>query len=207
MKFIEIINRHHIHHRPQTLDICLLDILQNRLWKKHKHGLLYRYFDSCWLVMLIIVLIVWLFWISVSFPRANNMLSVYINTKLKFYYHRSGFRTCQTCKMACFTKIVNDWKTLIGFPKRSVLDVWRSSENASIISNIIVINWLIIYLSLLLPCRRPKCPSHEGKLVPRTIQFGIYDSPPCIHMHKVQMLAEHVGTPVCRNTSIVLHQT
>ena len=46
---------------------------------------------------------------------------------------------------------------LINFAKRHVLNVWQASKYASIISNIIVINCLIIYLSLL---RRPvKCPS------------------------------------------------
>ena len=35
------------------------------------------------------------------------------------------------------------------FAKRTVLDVWQGSEYASIISNIRVINWLIIYWSLL----------------------------------------------------------
>ena len=84
------------------------------------------------------------------------------------------------------------------FAKRTVLDVWQGSEYASIISNIRVINWLIIYWSLL--CQGPKCPLHEGKLVPRTIQFGIYYSPISINIHKVQMLAENA----CRNISIVL---
>ena len=87
-------------------------------------------------------------------------------------YHRGGFRTCQTSKMERFTKILNDWKALISFAKRPVLDVWQGSKYASIKSNIIVMNWLIIYLSLL--CRLPKCPSHEGKLVLGTIQYGIY---------------------------------
>ena len=91
-----------------------------------------------------------------------------------------------------------DWKTLISFTKRSVLDVWQGSKDASIKSNIIVMNWLIIYLSLLR--RLPKYPSH---IEYRIIQYGIYYSPTSIHVHKVQMLAETAW----RNISIVLQQT
>ena len=74
-------------------------------------------------------------------------------------YHRVGFRTWQTSTMEHFTKILSNWKTLLSFAKRPILDVWQGSKYASIISNIIVINWLIIYLSLLR--RLPKCPSQE----------------------------------------------
>ena len=94
-----------------------------------------------------------------------------------------------------------DWKTLISFAKRPILDVWQGSKYASIKLNIIVMNWLIIYLSLL--CRLPKYPSYEGKLVLRTIQYGIFYSPTSTHVHKVQMLTE----TACRNISIVLQQT
>ena len=76
-----------------------------------------------------------------------------------------------------------DWKTSISFAKRPVLDVWQGSKYASIKSNIIVMNWLIIYLSLLR--RLPRYPSHEGKLVLQNIQYDIYYSPTSIHVHKV----------------------
>ena len=93
------------------------------------------------------------FWINCNIVR--------IETKkvMNKQYHRVGFRTWQTSTMEHFTKILSNWKTLINFAKRPVLDVWQSSKCASIISNIIVINWLIIYLSLL--CRLPKWPSQE----------------------------------------------
>ena len=94
-----------------------------------------------------------------------------------------------------------DWKTLTSFAKRPVLEVWQGSKYASVKSNIIAMNWLIIYLSLLR--RLPKYPSHKGKLVLRTIQYGIYYFPTSIHVHKVQMLAE----TACRNISIVSQQT
>ena len=37
----------------------------------------------------------------------------------------------QTSKAKCFTKIVNEWKTLTILKKDSILDVWLSSECAS----------------------------------------------------------------------------
>ena len=38
---------------------------------------------------------------------------------------------CQTCKMERFAKIINGWKPLIIFAKRSILDVWQNSHYAS----------------------------------------------------------------------------
>ena len=37
-------NCHHTHDCRQTLSMYILDVLQNRLWKKHKHDLLYIYY-------------------------------------------------------------------------------------------------------------------------------------------------------------------
>ena len=115
---------------------------------------------------------------------------------MKKQYHIGGFKTCQRSKEERFTKIIDEWKALISFEKLPVLDVWQGSEYASVISNIIVINWLIIYLSLF--CLLPKCSSHKGKLVLRAIQFGIYYSSTSNHIHKIQVLAE----TACRNISI-----
>ena len=116
-------------------------------------------------------------------------------------YHRGRFRTCQTSKMVRFTGVLNDWKTFINLARHHILDIWQGSKYASTISNIIVTNWLIIYLSLLR--QPPKCPSLEGKLVLRTIQNDIYYSPTSIHVCEVQMLAE----TACTNISIILQQT
>ena len=49
--------------------------------------------------------------------------------------HRGVFRTCQTSKMKCFAKIVNGWKPLTIFAKRSILDTYQGSEYASATSN------------------------------------------------------------------------
>ena len=38
--------------------------------------------------------------------------------------------TYQTSKMEGFTKIVNTWKPLTIFTKRSILDVWQGSKGA-----------------------------------------------------------------------------
>ena len=108
-------------------------------------------------------------------------------------YHRGGFRTCQTSKMERLTKILNDWKTLISFAKRHVLDVCQGLNKLYYIKYYRVINWLIIYLSLLR--RPPKCLSHEGKLVLCTIHYDIYYSPTFVHVRKVQIwLKLQVGT-------------
>ena len=36
----------------------------------------------------------------------------------------------QVSKMECFAKIVNSWKSLTIFAKRSILDAWQGSEYA-----------------------------------------------------------------------------
>ena len=108
-------------------------------------------------------------------------------------HQRDGFRTCQTSKMERFTRTLNNWKTLIDFAKHPVLDVWQGSKYASFIWNIIVLNWLMICLNL--HRRHPKCLSHEGKLVVRTIQYGIYYSPtPSMFARFRCWLKPHVGT-------------
>ena len=116
-------------------------------------------------------------------------------------YHRGAYKTFHTSKTKCFTKIVNDWKALISSAKGPVLDVWQGSKYASIIWNVLVINRLIIYISLLHWC--PKCWSYEGKLFLQTILLGIYYSPTSIHIYKDHMLAE----TACSNISIILQQT
>ena len=42
---------------------------------------------------------------------------------------------CQTSKMELFAKIVNDWKPLSIFAKRSILEFWPGSEYSSGISS------------------------------------------------------------------------
>ena len=41
---------------------------------------------------------------------------------------------CQTSKMGHFAEMVNDWKLLRNFAKRSILDIWQGSEFASAIN-------------------------------------------------------------------------
>ena len=92
-------------------------------------------------------------------------------------YHRGGFRTSQTFKMERFTKILNDWKTLISFKKRPVLDVWQGSKYVSIISNIIVSNWLIIYQVCFVDPQNVHCTRANWSFEPFSMVFVILQPP------------------------------
>ena len=107
-------------------------------------------------------------------------------------HQRDGFRTCQTSKIERFTRTLNNWKTLIGFVKRTVLDVRQGSKCASFISNIIVINWLIIYLNLLL--RHPKCHTRASWSFEPFYMVFIILQPPSMFARFRCWLKQHVGT-------------
>ena len=130
-------------------------------WHKFWHWLIYRFIITYIPVSLSVITYVWLtyhfshilhnFWFMdwLTIWLTNLIIeSKLVVSFVSFNSFRRVFRTLPTSRIERFAKIVNGWKPLTIFAKRSVLDVWHGCNHAFEFTN-----WLIgQYADILFIC-------------------------------------------------------